>query len=254
MRIIGGEFRRRRLKSPPERSSTRPLPDNVREAIFNLLRGHFEGVGVLDCFAGTGSFGLEAISRGAERVVMVERDRRVAAVLEDNMETLGVEDRGEVVMSDALGAAALSRCPRPAHIIFMDPPYEMVRDPEHWPRVRTQMLRLIQMLTPDGYAMLRTPWPFVHAVDPQTDEPLTHEEAKRRFDAARSEFLDEAFEGAEETGKRRPEPQRKYVEIDLALEGALGPETHAYGTTAIHLYMRDPEAGAAETEGAADRA
>jgi 16S rRNA (guanine(966)-N(2))-methyltransferase RsmD len=237
MRIIGGAFRRRNLKSPPEKSTTRPLPDHVREAVFNLLRGHFEGVDVLDAFAGTGSFGLEAVSRGARRVVMVERDKRVAKVLAENVATLGVEDQAEIVVSDALGAAALSRCPRPAHIIFLDPPYEMVRDPEHWPRVRTQLERLIQMLTPDGYALLRTPWPFVHALDPNTGEAITPAEAKRRFEEAKAAFLDEVFEaGADATP--RQEPSRRYEDVDLSMGGALGPETHVYGTTAVHLYMR----------------
>ncbi len=246
MRIIGGTYRRRQLKSPPERSTTRPLPDNVREAVFNLLRGHFEGQAVLDCFAGTGSFGLEAVSRGAERVVMVELDRRVARVLEENIATLGVEDRAEIATSDALGAGALLRCPRPVHIIFMDPPYEMVRDPEQWPRVRMQMQRLIEMLTPTGYAILRTPHPFVHSLDPQTGEAITPVEAKRRFDEAKAVFLDEAFgsktDGQEAGGSRRAQqPARENTKIDLRIEGALGPETHAYGSTAVHLYMRDPE-------------
>ncbi|MFI4897987.1 MAG: 16S rRNA (guanine(966)-N(2))-methyltransferase RsmD [Phycisphaerales bacterium JB059] len=238
MRIIGGAFRRRNLKSPPEKSTTRPLPDHVREAVFNLLRGHFEGVDVLDCFAGTGSFGLEAVSRGARRVVMVERDKRVARVLAENVGTLGVEDRAEIVVSDALGAAALSRCPRPAHIIFMDPPYEMVRDPEDWPRVRTQLERLIRMLTPDGYAILRTPWPFVHALDPNTGEPITPSEAKRRFEEAKAAYLDEAFEsGAAQASAQAP--ARRNTDVDLSMSGALGPETHVYGTTAVHLYMRE---------------
>lgn len=243
MRIIGGTFRRRKLKGPPEKSTTRPLPDNVREAIFNLLRGHFEGVGVLDCFAGTGSFGLEALSRGAERVVMVERDRRVARTLEENIAALGVEDRAEVVVADALGASALTRCPRPAHIVFMDPPYEMVRDPEQWPRVRTQFQRLVQQLTPTGYAMLRTPWPFTHALDPITGEPLAPAEAKRRFEQAKAAYLDEAFEG--DGRLTTPEPARRSADVDLAIPGALGPETHAYRTTAVHLYMRDPDASEA---------
>ena len=58
----------------------------------------------------------------------------------------------------------------------------MVRDPEQWPRVRTQLERLIRMLTPDGYAIVRTPWPFVHALDPNTGEPIAPAEAKRRFE------------------------------------------------------------------------
>ena len=63
--IIGGEFRSRRLKSPKGREVTRPLPDRVRESLFGLLRGHTRGATVFDAFAGTGAFGLEAVSRGA---------------------------------------------------------------------------------------------------------------------------------------------------------------------------------------------
>jgi 16S rRNA (guanine(966)-N(2))-methyltransferase RsmD len=203
MRIIAGRHRSRKLAPPPESSSTRPLPDRVRESLFSLLRGHFEDAVVLDGFAGVGSFGLEAMSRGARRVVLVELDRRVADVLHSNIELLRAEDETEVVVGDALGPACLSRCPTPINISLLDPPYAMVRNEAGWNRVRQQMARIISLLHDEGYAMVRTPWPFVQ--DPE------HGEAGS-------------------------------VEGDLRIDGALGPETHPYGTTAVHLYMRDPEA------------
>ena len=204
MRIIGGEFRSRKIHSPPEAATTRPMPDVVRESIFNLLRGHVEGQAVLDAFAGTGSMGLEAASRGAERVVFVERDRRVVRVLEQNIAELDIADRCEVVMGDALGPSAWSRCPKPVHLVFFDPPYAMVNDEQEWERVKAAFSRLVALLDPEGYAVLRTPHPFIR----KDDEGRAHE-------------------------------------VPLAIEGAIGPETHPYGTTAVHLYMRRPdEAGA----------
>lgn len=236
MRIIGGEFRRRLLEGPPKGATTRPLPDAVREAIFNLLRGHFEGVDVLDLFAGTGAFGLEAVSRGARRVVMIERDKRVAETLARNVESVGAGGRAEVVVSDALGPAALNRCPKPAHIIFLDPPYDLVRDPAGWPRVRAQAERLVGMLTPTGYLLLRTPHPFSHELDPETGEPVAPAEARRRKREVRAAALEGAMES--EADELRPTPGRRLRPVGLALEGAVGPETHAYGSTAVHLYMR----------------
>lgn len=203
MRIIAGRHRSRKLAPPPERSSTRPLPDRVRESLFSLLRGHFEDAVVLDGFAGVGSFGLEAMSRGAKRVVLVELDRRVADVLHSNIELLKGEDETEVVVGDALGPACLSRCPTPINIALLDPPYAMVRTPAGWNRVRQQMARIIALLHPEGYAMVRTPWPFVQDGD---------------------------------------DGDAGSTKGDLRIDGALGPETHEYGSTAVHLYMRDPEA------------
>ncbi len=238
MRIIAGQYRRRRLEGPPKGATTRPLPDAVREAIFNLLRGHFEGVEVLDLFAGTGSFGLEALSRGATRAVMVERDRRTADVLRANAESIGAGAEAEVVVGDALGPAALNRCPKPAHVIFLDPPYDMVRDPAGWARVRAQASRLVSMLTPTGYLILRTPHPFTHMLDPETGEAVAPGVGREKLRSARAAAFERAMESEDE---RVPDaPGRSYVDADLSIEGAVGPETHDYRGTAVHLYMRDP--------------
>lgn len=226
MRIIAGRHRSRRLASPPEDSTTRPLPDRVRESLFTLLRGHFDDAVVLDGFAGVGSFGLEAFSRGARRVVLVERDRKVAKVLSENIALLKGEDETEVVIGDALGPACLSRCPTPINIAFLDPPYAMVRDKAGWDRVREQMTRIAALMTDDGYLMVRTPWPFIHC-----DEPDTH--------SKRADPDDEVIDLNEDTRPKQPA-----VFGDLSIPGTLGPETHDYKTTAIHLYMKDR--GAAE--------
>lgn len=238
MRIISGKFKRRSLLGPPSGATTRPMPDLVKESIFNLLRGHCPDGPVLDLFSGTGTMGLEAYSRGSPRVVFVERDRRVVKVLEQNIATLEAQDACEVVCNDALGPAALSRCPRPCHIIFMDPPYEMVKDPEVWQRVKLQASRLVEMLDDTGYLVLRTPWPFVHPTEPDVnwDEPgetvsvdLSSEEADAALDAFEAE-LEAAAAKHRATG----------AAVDLTIDHATGPETHPYGTTAVHLYMKRP--------------
>jgi len=104
----------------PEGRGTRPTTERVREAIFNSLgsAGLIDGARVLDLWAGTGALGIEALSRGAERCVFVERDRTAVGVLRDNVRTLGLDSRSTVVTGDALAAAA-----GPADIVVADPPY-----------------------------------------------------------------------------------------------------------------------------------
>lgn len=160
MRIIAGEFKSRKILSPPDDAPTRPIPDRVKESLFGLLRGHFEGASVMDVFAGTGSIGLEALSRGAAQVVFVERGRDVAATLRANIEMLGVQDRTRVVTGDALGPAALTACPRPVHLVFFDPPYDLLRTEIGRRRAFAQFAKLVALLDETGFAMLRTEWPF----------------------------------------------------------------------------------------------
>ena len=100
MRIIAGTHRGTRLVTP-KGVDTRPTGDRVREAAFNLI-GPLEGASVLDLFAGSGAMGLEALSRGAERVVFVESDRAATRAIEQNLDKLRV--RGTVLRQDALGA------------------------------------------------------------------------------------------------------------------------------------------------------
>ena len=119
VRIIAGRWRRRRL--PVATTGTvRPTPDRVRETLFNWLRDDIVGARCLDLFAGTGALGFEAASRGAKHVVMVERGRGVAAMLEHAARTLGA-DNVEVVCADAL--AWRPPAGRTFDIVFLDPPF-----------------------------------------------------------------------------------------------------------------------------------
>lgn len=164
MRIIAGEFRSRRIYSPPDDAPTRPITDRVKETIFNVLRGHVENAEILDLFAGVGSMGLEAISRGAARCLFVEQSRVVARVLQANIDMLGVQDRAEVHAGDALSPALLARLRRPPHLIFLDPPYDFMNDPRRSRAVLDQMARLAKAMDADGYLVLRTPWPLAEGV------------------------------------------------------------------------------------------
>ena len=127
MRIVGGHHRGRKLKAPPD-DRVRPTSDRAREALFNILsHGRFAASGlpfadrpVLDAFAGTGAFGLEALSRGAAAAAFIENGREALAALRRNIAELGEEDRAHVVTGDA------TRPPRAAFacaLAFLDPPY-----------------------------------------------------------------------------------------------------------------------------------
>jgi 16S rRNA (guanine966-N2)-methyltransferase len=119
VRIIGGEWRSRVIHFPPT-SSLRPTPDRVRETLFNWLGQRLDGLSCLDLFAGSGVLGFEALSRGARRVVMVERDRAAARALRDNAKKLDASG-AEVVESDAI--AYLGRAGETFDVVFIDPPY-----------------------------------------------------------------------------------------------------------------------------------
>lgn len=119
LRIIGGEFRGRRLPVP-EQPGLRPTGDRVRETLFNWLAPLITGARCLDLFAGSGALGFEAASRGARRVVMVERAAAVVKVLRDNARLLGA-DRVEIIEADAL--RWLAGAAEPFDILFLDPPF-----------------------------------------------------------------------------------------------------------------------------------
>lgn len=158
MRIVGGSSGGRRLVVPP--SGTRPTTDRVREALFSSLGSHvgdWTTVRFLDLYAGSGAIGLEALSRGASRATLVERDRRTAAVLRRNVDTLGLPG-AHVVIADATGFVA----DQPYDVIYIDPPYAVPDD---------EVTRLLQHLhdtgavAPGGLAVVErslrseSPWP-----------------------------------------------------------------------------------------------
>jgi 16S rRNA (guanine(966)-N(2))-methyltransferase RsmD len=114
MRVIGGEFRSRRLKSLPG-LATRPTPDRLRETLFDVLGPRIEGAVFVDAYAGTGAVGIEALSRGAARCIFLENGRRAVEAIRENLHALGIEARASVVV----GKAALSLARQPADIVFL---------------------------------------------------------------------------------------------------------------------------------------
>ena len=119
IRIIGGEWRSRRIRFS-QRAQLRPTPDRVRETLFNWLGQDLTGRTCLDVFAGSGALGFEAASRGASRVVMVERDREAYAALASNRDVLGAS-WVELARTDALEFVRHDRSQY--DVIFLDPPY-----------------------------------------------------------------------------------------------------------------------------------
>lgn len=158
MRIISGEFGGRLIEAPPGQG-TRPMLDRVREAMFSTLGDRFDGQGVLDLFAGTGSLGLESISRGAVLARMVELDARVVKLLQANIASLGVKDRTRVLTGDAISPAVWKDpgCERYS-VIFCDPPYPMLRDGPSRKRVLEALGRLAaERLAEDGEIVFHAP-------------------------------------------------------------------------------------------------
>lgn len=120
MRVITGTARGRRLKDLPG-MDTRPTTDKVKESIFNIVQFDVEGRKVLDLFAGTGQLGIEALSRGAERCVFVDRSREAVKVIQENVRTIGFENRSRVAVGDAV--SFLTSCREKFGLAFLDPPY-----------------------------------------------------------------------------------------------------------------------------------
>lgn len=122
LRITTGKFKGKHLKLPPE-SITRPSSDRLRQAVFNILSNmmSFNGIHVLDGFAGSGAFGLEALSRGAAEVVFCENNPLVQKVLKENIEnTVKANYQNLTIASDLFGLKPVC----PFDIVFLDPPYD----------------------------------------------------------------------------------------------------------------------------------
>jgi 16S rRNA (guanine966-N2)-methyltransferase len=148
MRIVAGSARGRTLKTPKGDDVTRPTADRVRETIFNVLGQTCEGLRVLDLFAGTGALGLEAVSRGATRAVLVDQGKEAIALCRENVAALRFDERVEVLgvpVEKALATLA-SRAER-FELVFSDPPYAL--------RAGAQVLTAVApLVVPHGVAVI----------------------------------------------------------------------------------------------------
>lgn len=124
MRIISGRARGQRLKVP-KGPALRPTAARVKEALFDILPHDLSGRTILDLFAGTGNLSLEALSRGAAEVVLVDTSRHAVQAIRDNLRRLGFSEKASVWAAPVLKALrALARKRKKFHLVFLDPPYE----------------------------------------------------------------------------------------------------------------------------------
>jgi 16S rRNA (guanine966-N2)-methyltransferase len=123
IKIIAGEFRGRLLETP-KGHSTRPTMSQTRACVFNICQQFLSECTFLDICAGSGSMGLEAISRGAARATFIERDREAIKAIRHNIQRLGVEEKSELLCQEALAALeSLARRNQTFDICYFDPPY-----------------------------------------------------------------------------------------------------------------------------------
>jgi 16S rRNA (guanine966-N2)-methyltransferase len=187
MRIIAGEFRARRLLAP-EGDTTRPITDRVKQSLFDILAPVIEDATVYDCFAGTGSMGLECLSRGAQFATFFEADRSALKRLEKNIAAIGVGERSKVVSGDLFRwFEARSDADRNAgaDLIFLDPPYRFLR--ERQPDLQRLATRFAEAhLKPGGTVVFR------HDANDQLELPGLTRSDMRTYGGMTVEFLQPA--------------------------------------------------------------
>ncbi len=161
MRIVAGRFRHRKLATNPG-LVTRPITDRVKEILFERLTGEFEDARVADVFAGTGTLGLEALSRGAKSVVFVESDRRAHEFLAENVAKLGVQEETLCWRADVMRCSFRPKgVPDflPYDVVFFDPPFRMVPYLQPGDSLYKALERLSRedIAAPDCLLVFRTP-------------------------------------------------------------------------------------------------
>lgn len=125
MRVVAGEAKGLPLKAVPGKT-TRPTTDKVKESIFNMIGPFFDGGVAVDLFAGSGGLGIEALSRGIDRAIFTDKDRKAIETIHANLEKTKMADRAEVYRADAeRGLKAMKKNGVRASLLFLDPPYHM---------------------------------------------------------------------------------------------------------------------------------
>ncbi len=161
LRITAGFLRGRKIPLADE--AIRPTEEKVRAALFNTLFAlrDLDGALFYDLFAGSGAVGIEAISRGAAEVVFTERDRKRVRFLDERLSALGIADRARVVCADAFSSRIKEILPRPADIVFIDPPYA---ERERLMPLAAQCIRE-QIVAPEGVLIIESDCPLPDDVE-----------------------------------------------------------------------------------------
>lgn len=164
MRVVSGNFKGRQLKAVPG-VTTRPTTDKVKEAIFNMVGPYFDGGIALDLFAGSGGLGIEALSRGIEKCVFVDRETKAIQTIHKNLELCQIEaDSFEVYRNDAERALkAIIKRSLQFQLIFLDPPYKQQRL-----KALIEKLSDNHVVTENGFIITE------HGSDVQLDHEIGH--------------------------------------------------------------------------------
>ncbi len=181
LRVVGGALRGRKLVTVPG-LKTRPTADRTREAIFNILGPAVRGARVLDLFAGTGAFGIEALSRGAAFSVFVESGREALSVLKRNIAACGLQESARVVVRDALmNLDCLKDGTKKYSLVFIDPPY-----------YRAMVPPVLANLNKAGCLEIGAEIVAEHGADEQPDglDPSFRLKDRRRYGKTLVSFLD----------------------------------------------------------------
>ncbi len=154
MRVIAGKYKGRRLETVPD-NSVRPATDKVKGAIFNVLQSRVDWTNarVLDLYAGSGSIGIEALSRGAKSCIFVEFNRNALKFLKENISTVGAEDSATAVFGDA--DAFIESTRTPFTVVFADPPYAL----ESLKEIPNKIFEK-NIVADDGYLIIEHPTRF----------------------------------------------------------------------------------------------
>lgn len=148
VRVIAGIYGGR-IIGAPSRRSTHAMSERIRNAVFNSLTGHLVDANVLDAFAGSGSVGIEALSRGARHCIFIERDHTAARIIEDNVRLVGASENSKVISTTIHNWLSTAE-PPVFDLIFADPPY-------HDTQINT-VLRLVDLLSDTGLMIVSLPY------------------------------------------------------------------------------------------------
>ena len=159
MQIIAGDFKGHKLLGPPGKLRTRPITGAAKKSLFEILSPEFPGATVLDLYCGTGTLGLEALSRGAGRCYFAERDRAAIDRLRRNVENLGLTERSVIWRGDLESSLSslLTELDEKIHVAFVDPPYDRTRKWDWEIAERRVFSPVTERLAPEGLLVLRTP-------------------------------------------------------------------------------------------------
>jgi 16S rRNA (guanine(966)-N(2))-methyltransferase RsmD len=150
IRVISGIYKGKRLRKAPS-LLVRPMPDKLKTALFNILRDEVRGAVVLDGFAGTGSIGIEALSRGASRAVFVELLGLALSAIRHNLAKCGADDKARILPAEFNRAVIrLAKEKERFNLIFLDPPYKLLEE-----RNPLKVIKKREILAPGGLIVLR---------------------------------------------------------------------------------------------------